>query len=1028
MNNVQKHGDPLATARWADPAYISDKYFFEPGDIWVGRNPHNFDSAIGVKPNEHVFMCASTGSGKGRSIIVNNIALWPGSLVVYDPKGDLPAICAPGRGQGDDYATQPMGQKVIVLDPLGHSKSDPAYLGYYDPVTSLDRDDPGFRGMCSFLAEALIKVPDDSNHAEWAKMGRDLLGTIIEHVVSTPDYDEQPEQRNLFTVLNLLKKGRRDLQIQYCDELVEKGELDKKDYNKRLEELGDAYVLLFDEIAQNPHSAYLRDDGDKWRQSYLKTAKTFTSIRDEAVRGLDWITKDVGMETALVGTRHGNPVLSSDQRFDPRSLKSDPDGVTLFIVLASDQMETYGAWVQALFMGIFASMRRTPLHRDIAHPTLGIIDEFSSLGKQDYIANALDTIRDEGMRLMIAVQQFGWMQDLYGKRTESFLANAGLKLFFGDPGETATDYLVKSLGETEIIKYATTRNTSHARMEGSNTSEAHNSSESFATGETHTEQFGSSDTTGESTADAHGTSHSRQRSQSRSRSEQWNWNKSTNWSDGRNWGEGTGSSMGRNYGPHVFWEGLEHSSSYGSTLNKSSGGSHSSGGANARGGGGSKTKQTTQGTTDTTSQTTTNTRSSSHTTNTSTSQARTRTETRTTGQVHTEGLSESDTHTKGESTAESFHKKPLMEHHEFRKYLSAVPETEHDHPAYPGLMLAIIGKEDPVLLRRSNYDQDRYFEGLYSKHPKFEFLDYGQQPVLGYELTPQSLVPLRIPAAIEHKREMITVLQRPLARFDKGDDLFRISGKIDGSQKRRTMRSKLPGRVLTIGNDNSPDLMTLRFFTRSDASSLADQAANIFVPFVEEETRLAEQLYLLEKAKQERLADEKRQRDEKLRAELEAKQEEEARRENESRQSLLKEAEKAWSYHNRRRQEFTATAITRLVAQFVLPIWAGIIFLIFTNLIASVLWHNFEADGFSFLTLPAWIAGYVFGFFRIARTPGKLKQALQKDANRLRIEHSPKLPGSERTYQMQLENLDAIKGFNPFHDISGVFRSYWDSL
>ena len=83
---------------------------------------------------------------------------------------------------------------------------------------------PGFRGMCSFLAQALIKVPEADNHAEWAKMGQQYLAMIIEHVVSTPEYDATPEKRNLFTVLNLLKKGRKDLQTDYCDELVAKGE------------------------------------------------------------------------------------------------------------------------------------------------------------------------------------------------------------------------------------------------------------------------------------------------------------------------------------------------------------------------------------------------------------------------------------------------------------------------------------------------------------------------------------------------------------------------------------------------------------------------------------------------------------------------------------------------------------------------------------------------------------------------------------------------------------------------------------
>lgn len=858
MAEGYQQSSALASARWPDPAYISDKYYFSPGDIWLDRNPHNFDSAIGVRPDEHVFMCASTGSGKGRSVITNNILLWPGSLVVYDPKGDLPAVCAPGRGEGDKYATNPMGQKVIVLDPLGHSKSDPKYLGYYDPVTSLDRNDPGFRGMCSFLAEALIKVPDDNNHAEWAKMGRGFLATIIEHVVSTPDYDDQPEKRSLFTVLNLLKKGRRDLQIQYCEELVEKGELDRSEFNKRLESLGDPYVLLFDEIAQNPHNSYLRDDGEKWRQSYLKTAKTFTSIRDEAVRGLDWITKDVGMETALVGTKNGSPVLPSSQRFDPRDLKQNPDGVSLFIVLASDQMETYGAWVQAVFMGIFASMRRTALHPDIKHPTLGIIDEFSSLGKQDYIANALDTIRDEGMRLMIVVQQFGWMQDLYGKRTESFLANAGVKLFFGDPGETATDYLVKLLGETEIIKYATTHNTSFAQMEGTQSSEARSTSSSVAQGETVTEQFGSSDTVGESAAIAQGTSHAKQRSESRSRSEQWNWSKSTNWSDGRNWGESSGTSMGRNYGPHVFWEGLQHSTSYGSTLNRSRGGSHSRGGANSRGGGGSTTKQSTRGTTDTVSETRTSTQSASHTTNQSTSEARTRTETLTTGQVHTIGSNESETFTEGESVAESFHKKPLLEHHEFRKYLSAVQEDEHDHPAFPGMMLAIIGKEDPVLLRRSNHDQDRYFEGLFSKHPKFEFLAYEDQPVLGYELSPDSIVSFSVPDALERVETWVSVLQRKLSRFKVGDQVFKVTGEIDGQEQTSRAIAGMRGRVLSIADGSSSDFVTVRYFTRATPSHERAQANSAFQPFLDEEERLAELERLQREAAEKRRLEERR--------------------------------------------------------------------------------------------------------------------------------------------------------------------------
>lgn len=855
-------GNALASARWADPAYICDKYYFSPGDIWLGRNPHNFDQAVGVKPDEHIFLCASTGSGKGRSIIINNIALWPGSLVVYDPKGDLPAICAPARGDGDQW-TEPMGQKVIVLDPLNHSKSDKKYLGYYDPVASLDPEDPGFREMCASLAEALFKIPEDSNHGEWAKMGREFAATIIEHVVSSKDYDSDPSQRNLFTVLNLIKKGHRDAFVEHCDALVESGELDPKDYNERLESLGDPYHFLFEGMSKGAHNPYLRDEADKLLQTYKKTPKTFTSIRDEAARGLDWITKHSGMETALVGKLHGEKILSSEQAFDPKELKQNPAGVSLFIVLPSDRMETFSAWVQAIFVGIFAAMRRTPNHPDVRYPTLGIIDEFSSLGKQDYIANALDTIRDEGMRLMIAVQQYGWMQDLYGKRTESFLENCSVKLFFGSPGETASDYLVKALGETEIIKYAVTRSQSEAEMKGSHSSTAKSRSEAEAEGRQSTHTFGTTETESSSEARALGSSHTNSRNQSTSRSKSWNWNNSTNWSNGRNWGRGNGQQMGRNYGPHIFWEGLEHSTNYGSTLSKNSGGSHNKGGAQSRGGGGSKTTQRGTGSSDTTSQTDTTTQGSSFAKTQSEAETRSTTRTLTTGETHTIGSSDSSTITEGESTAESFHKKPLLEYHEIRKYLSKVPDDEHDHPAYPGLMLAMIGREDPVLLRRSNYDQDPYFEGLFSAHPKFPFLPYDQQPMLGYEFTEENIFWVFPDQVLEKRGYEIQAVARPHSVIQKGDPVFNL---ITPEGKKVLGRSTFPGRVMSVKQERLKydEALRIRIFSRDRAMPAARDLKAFYAPWVKIEHKKIEEEK--QQADQERLAEEEQRRKERVEA------------------------------------------------------------------------------------------------------------------------------------------------------------------
>lgn len=122
MSQYHQTRSSIANARLADPDYIADKYCYQPekGDVWIGRNPHCFESAIGYRDERHIMVCAGAGSGKGRSFIVNNLAMYPGSTITYDPKGELPYILAPRRGDGNALCDG-MNQNVFVLDPLHRS-------------------------------------------------------------------------------------------------------------------------------------------------------------------------------------------------------------------------------------------------------------------------------------------------------------------------------------------------------------------------------------------------------------------------------------------------------------------------------------------------------------------------------------------------------------------------------------------------------------------------------------------------------------------------------------------------------------------------------------------------------------------------------------------------------------------------------------------------------------------------------------------------------------------------------------------
>ena len=97
----------IATAQWAEPAIIADKYPYSEDTFWLGRNPHNHHEALGYNDDRHVFMCAGTRTSKGRSFIINNLVKWKGSVVSVDPKGENASICAERRAKGCLLYTSP---------------------------------------------------------------------------------------------------------------------------------------------------------------------------------------------------------------------------------------------------------------------------------------------------------------------------------------------------------------------------------------------------------------------------------------------------------------------------------------------------------------------------------------------------------------------------------------------------------------------------------------------------------------------------------------------------------------------------------------------------------------------------------------------------------------------------------------------------------------------------------------------------------------------------------------------------------
>lgn len=199
----------VGTAKWANPFVAAEALPYEPGAIWLGRNPLNSNQALGYKDDRHVLLCAGTRAGKGRSMIVSNLALWPGSICTIDPKGENATVLANRRGSGSEYCDG-LGQDTYVLDPFRCAQVDHSHRAYFDPLSTLNGNSPDLPRMAGRLAEAMTIDPGGEG-GQWAKRGQNMIRTIIMHVMTDDAFAQEDDAgrslRSITTVRRLIAAG-----------------------------------------------------------------------------------------------------------------------------------------------------------------------------------------------------------------------------------------------------------------------------------------------------------------------------------------------------------------------------------------------------------------------------------------------------------------------------------------------------------------------------------------------------------------------------------------------------------------------------------------------------------------------------------------------------------------------------------------------------------------------------------------------------------------------------------------------------
>jgi type IV secretory pathway TraG/TraD family ATPase VirD4 len=497
----------IATAEWAEQALVEKTYLYRDGEVWLGRSGTDRPVSIGYCDDRHVCVVSGSRGGKGTTSIVNNLILWPGSLCVVDPKGENATITAARRGKGSPHC-KGLGQSVQVLDPFNAAQVEDSLRGRFNPLDALDPARDETIDEAGRIADAVVVV-HESNDPFWDESARSMVKGLILHVLTAPEYEGR---RNLVTVRKLILRG----DWESVEALRTAGETD----------IPPAHGLLWTGLANNASfGGLVAGIGDSFTNMLVNSPKQFESVLQVASRNTEFIDSPA-MQRCLE---------ASD--FQLAELKTRAGGLSVYLCLPQRYMSTHYRWLRMMIALTVTEMEKVRGRPATGHAVLMVLDEFAGLKRMEVIENAVAQIAGYGVKLFFVLQSLEQLKAVYKDNWETFLANAGLKVFFNIEDHFSREYVSKLIGETEQVREVRSSSDSMSESE----SVSHSASRSTSTGVSDSDGTSSSDSTGRSW----GVNSSKTRS--------FNWSSGRNWAyggflGGKDWkGGNEGKSDGRSY-------------------------------------------------------------------------------------------------------------------------------------------------------------------------------------------------------------------------------------------------------------------------------------------------------------------------------------------------------------------------------------------------------------------------------------------------------------------------------------------------
>jgi type IV secretion system protein VirD4 len=393
---------------WMPPQDLL-RYRYVPGQIILGKFAGHFLGHLDDRP---MVTIAGARAGKTSTILEPNLYLYPGSMMVLDPKAELSKTA---------YLRSMLGHNVHVLDPFGQSGQMSAC---FNALAELDPNSWTIIDDVAAITHALIVDDGDSRSKHWTDSARALLRGIILLTLTLP-----PRERHLITVRELLLLTYPPLVAAMKARPNSSGDDEKSEefYNKN--SLGITTLLTAMSRAGDRFDGVLAATGNR----FLGTPQTERgSIFSTAAAQTDFLDS--------LPLRQ----ISRHSDFRLAALRADRP-TTIYLCLPVGRMESHYRWMRMVVQmacTVLEQMGSYPRNRP---PILFMMEEFATLGHMEIMERAAAYFPGFGVKLWAVLQDTTQLQRYYGQSWETFLGNAGLIQCFANGDQSTLGYISSRL-------------------------------------------------------------------------------------------------------------------------------------------------------------------------------------------------------------------------------------------------------------------------------------------------------------------------------------------------------------------------------------------------------------------------------------------------------------------------------------------------------------------------------------------------------------------------------------------------------